>query len=577
MKHYRYLLLTYLRPQWRITCLLVLVLFTGIAFSLLNPYFISRFIDGVLLGEPLQVLINLAVLFLIVAFCQQLFTIVEGYSAEFLAQTTTNQLRANLLLHCLRLDLSFHSSHTPGEFIERIDSDVSKLGNFFSRFLVSLLGNFLLLIGVLVIFFLIDWRIGLTITGLALISLLLVDRLRMKGALLWERESKASADVSGFIEERIGGTEDIRSSGAVSYMVRGLAEHTRALFVSKQKAAIIGHLTWGTIEMAVALGSTLALAWSIYLYGTQSLTIGMVYLTFNYTLLLATPLSKIIHEIRDLQEVGGSVMRVFELMDTPVRITDGAGVGLAKGAPDVAFQNVSFHYSEGTPVLTSLSFALAPGQVLGLLGHTGSGKSTCTKLLTRMYDPVEGVISLDGTNIRDMRLDEIYQRIGMITQDVHILHATLRDNLTLFDPKIPDERIVEALELLGMGDWYRALPQGLDTRLAADGMGLSAGESQLLAFARVFLKDPGLIILDEASSRLDPATEQQLERAIDRLLEGRTGIIIAHRLATVQRADTILLLDHGACCEYGSRVELATRSDSRFSHLLRVGLEEVLQ
>jgi ABC-type multidrug transport system fused ATPase/permease subunit len=229
-------------------------------------------------------------------------------------------------------------------------------------------------------------------------------------------------------------------------------------------------------------------------------------------------------------------------------------------------------------VLTDITFTLPPGRVLGLLGRTGSGKSTLTKLLFRFYDPVSGAIRLgDGEgcayDIRDARQAQLRQCIGLVTQEVQLFHATVRDNLTLFDDTIADEQILQVIDELGLGNWFAALPAGLATRLEGNS-GLSAGEAQLLAFARVFLANPGLVILDEASSRLDPATEQLIEQAIDRLLAGRTGIIIAHRLATVQRADEIMILEDGHICEYGSRLALAHNPRSRFYHLLQTGLEE---
>ncbi len=581
MKHslarYRHLLTTYLKPQWRMALLLLLLLFTNIALTLISPQIVARFIDGALRGETLQGLFNLALVFLGITFVPQLVSIAANYVGANMALTTTNRLRADLMLHCLRLDLSFHSQHTPGEFIERIDGDVSALSNFFSRFLISLLGNILLLVGVLAIFYLLDWRIGLLLTLLTIACLLVVNRLRARAVPFSERERKSAADLFGFLEERLGGTEDIRSSGAVPYMVRGLAEYSRARLRAILQENAISLLSWSSMELMMALAMALSLALSIYLYATtNTMTLSEIYLVFSYTTMLAKPLDQISRQLRDLQQVGGSVTRIFALLDTPITIQDGPGEALSHGALSVAFRNVSFSYAQGLPVLKSLSFSLRPGQVLGLLGRTGSGKSTCTKLLTRLYDPLEGEVCLDSCDLRELRLDELYRHIGMVTQDVHILHTSVRNNLTLFDPTVSDEKIIEALEMLDLANWCRALPQGLDTLLAPGGSDLSAGEAQLLAFARVFLKDPGLIILDEASSRLDPATERQLERAIDRLLAGRTGIIIAHRLATIQRADTILILEDGECLEYGPREVLARDPASRFAYLLRTGLEEVL-
>jgi ABC-type multidrug transport system fused ATPase/permease subunit len=218
---------------------------------------------------------------------------------------------------------------------------------------------------------------------------------------------------------------------------------------------------------------------------------------------------------------------------------------------------------------------------MGLLGRTGSGKTTLTRLLFRLYDPQAGALTLDGVDIRGARLAELRGRIGLVTQEVQLFDASIRDNATLFDPAIPDARITEVLEDLGLGDWLSRQPAGLATVLRAGG-GLSAGEAQLLAFARVFLKDPGLVVLDEASSRLDPATDQLIERALDRLLGAdgtgrrRTAIIIAHKLSTVQRADRIAILDQGRLVETGRRAELEADPESAYARLLRTGLEEVM-
>jgi ATP-binding cassette subfamily B protein len=210
-----------------------------------------------------------------------------------------------------------------------------------------------------------------------------------------------------------------------------------------------------------------------------------------------------------------------------------------------------------------------------LLGRTGSGKTTIGRLLIRMYDPSTGVVSLGGADIRGLRLHHLRRRVGMVTQDVQLFHASVRDNLTFFDRTIPDEMILEVLHRLGLDHWHRGLPHGLDTTLSSRG-GLSAGEAQLLAFARVFFKDPGLVVLDEASSRLDPVTEALIEHAVSVLLEQRTAIIIAHRLTTVRRADQIIIVDDGRVQEHGARAALERDPSSRFAGLLRTGLEEVL-
>ena len=232
-------------------------------------------------------------------------------------------------------------------------------------------------------------------------------------------------------------------------------------------------------------------------------------------------------------------------------------------------------------VLNGISFSLEPGKVLGLLGRTGSGKTTLTRLIYRFYDPDQGAVYLNGFQPHWEKLDQfalpvLRNKIGMVTQNIQLFNATLRENLTFFDAAIPDEKITAALESLGLIKWFESLPKGLDTKMKSDGGDLSAGEAQLLAFTRIYLKDPNLIILDEASSRLDPATEEMVEAAVQKLIQGRTAIIIAHRLKTVLHADEIMILDKGEVEEYGERVVLQANPESRFSALLKTGLEEVL-
>jgi ATP-binding cassette subfamily B protein len=239
-------------------------------------------------------------------------------------------------------------------------------------------------------------------------------------------------------------------------------------------------------------------------------------------------------------------------------------------------ENVSFAYGEADAVLHQVGFSLPSGRVLGVLGRTGSGKTTISRLIARLYDPTQGRVCLGDVDIQDAPLAELRQRVALVTQDVQLFHATVRDNLTFFDRSISDERLTTELRALGLGDWLAAQPHGLDTLLAPAGGNLSAGQAQLLALARAFLRDPSLVILDEASSRLDPATERWIQTGVDRLLVQRTGIIIAHRLETIQRADEILILEDGRIQEYGERIQLARDPNSRFYQLLRTGMEEVL-
>ena len=318
-----------------------------------------------------------------------------------------------------------------------------------------------------------------------------------------------------------------------------------------------------------------------WLFGSGAITLGTIYLAYDYVYLALRPINELRWVIDDLQKSSASITRVRELLDTPSKISDLAlettpiSHSSESDRMGVQFDVVTFGYRPTETVLHDVSFDLQPGEVLGLLGHTGSGKTTIARLLLRLYEPQSGGIRLlpAMTATHELPVAQLRQRIGLVTQDVQLFQASVRDNLTLFDARIGDARIHAALEQLGLTAWLQHLPNGLDTRLGAQGSGLSAGEAQLLAFTRVFLRDPDIVILDEASSRLDPATEQLIERAVTELLNGRSAIIIAHRLATVQRADKIMILQRGHSVEYGAQAALMADADSHFNRLLKTSAD----
>jgi ATP-binding cassette subfamily B protein len=573
---YRNLLSNYLAPQRRRVVLLGVLLFGSIGLQLLNPQILRTFIDTVTAPGPQNSTFGIASLFLGLAMLQQVLNVLATWVSERVAWTATNSLRADLTLHCLRLDLGFHKARTPGELIERIDGDVTSLANFFSQFIIQIFGSFLLLVGVSVVLWTVDWRVGATITVFAIITLGLMISLRTIATRFWRAHRQASAKLYGFIEEHLAGTVDIRSNGAQPYALRRLYSFMRDRFVTGRRARIASTIPWGVPSLAEAIGIALSFVLAVALFQAGDITLGTAFLIYFYTQALFQPLHMLSSQLEDFQKASAGATRVQELLTTQSVLKDGASTTFPHGAPAVEFRDVTFSYEGDDTVLHNVSFRLDPGEVLGLLGRTGSGKTTVTRLLLRLYDPTEGSITLGGVELRDAQLAALRRQVGMVTQDVQLFRGTIRENLTFFDHSIPETRIWEALEALGLVEWCRALPQGLNTVIEGGGGGLSAGEAQLLAFTRVFLKDPGLVILDEASSRLDPVTERLVERAVTGLLKGRTGIIIAHRLSTVDHVDKILILERGAIVEYDQRAALISDPDSRFSELLRTGVEEVL-
>jgi ATP-binding cassette, subfamily B, bacterial len=576
LRPYWELLLAYLRPLWGRALVLAIALLTSLSLQLANPQILRRFIDMARQGSPLEQLTQAALLFIGLLLISQIVAALVLHLSTDVGWAATNLLRADLFAHVLHLDLHFHNTHTPGELIQRVDGDVAALSNFFSQFVVRILGSLLLICGIVLLLLWEDWRLGLTLLGVATIGLLVLHRLQGVAVPLVKAHRQGFAELSGFWEERLLGTEDIRGLGAQPYIMR---RHFDLLGAHMRKARLgntANRIMQSAGELLVAAGTAAAFTISAYLLYGGTLTIGTVYLVFTYTDLLAWNVLAIATQLDDLQQATAGIERIHELRTVQSALPNSGRQELRPAAPEIAFSDVTFGYGDSVPALTNVTFTLAPGAVLGLLGRTGSGKTTLMRLLFRFYDPQGGTICLNGIDIKEAPLHKLRQRIGIVTQEVQLFHATVRDNLTLFNPQISDAQILTLIDELGLGDWYRGLPAGLDSRLAPGGGDLSAGEAQLLAFARVFLKDPAVVILDEASSRLDPATEQRIGHAIERLVRGRTAIIIAHRLATVEQFDEILILAEGRVQEHGARERLSDDPHSHFAHLLRVGLAEVL-
>ena len=596
-RQYRALLTRYLKPQIPQVALMAAFLLAGIAFKLVNPQVIRYFLDTAQAGGATdlassrsQLLLGAAGLFIFFAILQQALSLATHYTAKIVGWTATNRLRADLALHLLRLDMSFHKSRTPGELIDRADGDVTQLANFFSKFSVNILGDGLLALGILALLFREDAWLGLGMLAYTGATLLVLRSIQALAAPRWAAERQAGAELYGFIEERISGAEDIRAAGAEAFSMRRLYEMMRRFNEKTRAAMVVSSLTSNLTNLVYAIGYAAGLAIGVSLYIQGQASIGTAYLITYYIGMLSAPLQSIREQVEDLQQASANIQRIQELLDLRPQAGDpqpGSQHVLPGGPLSVGFDAVSFKYQDNGEgngaggddgagnVLNRITFSIRPGRVLGILGRTGSGKSTLTRLLFRLYDPTEGAVNLGGVDIRELRLAELRRRIGMVTQDVQLFQATVRENLTFFNPELSSGRLEQALKALRLWEWVESLPKGLDTPLAG-GQSLSAGEAQLLAFARVFLKDPGVIILDEASSRLDPATEALMERAVDRLFAGRTGLVIAHRLKTVQRADDILILENGRVSEYGPRQVLAGDPSSRFYHLLQTGLEEAL-
>ncbi len=567
---------TYLKPLGARLLLLVVLMLGATGLRLLFPQFLRTLVDEALAGAPLPALLLPAGLFLAGAILIQILRVSAIMLSERIAWAATNSLRFDLARHVLHLDIAFHKEHTPGELIERVDGDVTTLAGFFSQFIGQVGTSLVLILGVLVFLFTEGWLPGLVGLGSFLLNSAVVLSVSSITVKAWSGIRASAAEMFSFVEERIAGREEVKASGAASHVVRELVAMSSKHWRLRLRARFLESTASNLTVDAWVLSQFAMLLLAYFLYRNGGMTLGTAMMLFFYTDLLNEPIMTIREQMNELQRARAALGRLVKLKAVSPSIIDGEGAVLPSGPLAVTADQVAFQYEEGRPVLKDLSFHLEPGQVLGLLGRTGSGKSSLIRLLCRQYDPQAGAVQVGGADVRRLRLDDLRSRVGLITQEVGLFGGTLRENLALFNPDITDEQIWHAVTNLGLTEWFGRFEAGLDSRIGPAGGGLSAGEAQLLALVRLSLRDPGLIILDEFTARIDPVTEALLQTAVDRLLTGRTAVIIAHRLTTVERADQILVLEEGEIVEWGARALLAQDPESHYSQLRNAGHKEVL-
>ncbi len=563
-------LLALLRPDAARWAGLGALLALGSAFGLTGPLIVRALLDRAVTGTTSGVLARLAIAYLAVAIGAQLCAVVVAWFATMTAWRTTNTIRMDMAAHVLGLDHEFHRRHTPGELIQRVDGDVTSVSDFLGRVVPRAVGALLTVVGILGVLIVVDWHLALGAAVYLAITVRLVASGRHRAVSESSDEMGSYARLYGGIEERLTAAEDIRANGAGAHAVWRFIEESAACVRSGIKRERAFLRLWWIVQSSVGAGSAVALAASGLLVARGTISIGTAFLLFQYVQLISRPLEDFVHELETVQKANGAMVRVIDLMEIVSEIDDHGMISPPSGALAVEFRDVSFEYGDDELVLHSVTARIEPGRRVGIVGRTGSGKTTFSRLVLRLVEATNGTIELGGVPIADIPMAELRRRVALIPQEVELFSGTIRDNVTLFDDAPTDAAVVDALRRAGLataaGDIHRALGPG--------GEGLSAGEAQLLSLARVWLRAPDVIVLDEPTARVDPETETRLEAAVSELTAGRTTVIIAHRLSTLRRADDIMVFEHGRIVEYDDRQRLADDPTSRFHRLLTLALDD---
>ena len=534
-------------------------LLVGQAISVLRAEPVIPWLRGLSVPLALRVLVGLLLVAVMVRLWLQG---TQSYNVQVVGQRITARIREALFRHVLALSLRFHDTTPTGKLVTRLTSDVEALAEVFGSGAVGLLGDLVSLVVISITMIMIEWRLGLMLIALQIPviwgMLWLQRRYRRANYRVREELGQLTAD----LQENLQGLEVVQMFRREEENSRRFRHTNQAyrravdgvIFYDSAISAMIEWVSQAAIALVLAVGGGMVT--------TGAMGLGTLTTFILFSLRLFDPLRQLAERFTQIQGGLTAVERIDELLGRPIEIQDHplalsatpAAVG-SRGPGEVEFESVSFAYRPDDPILHDLSFRISPGEHVAIVGPTGSGKTTIIRLLCRLYDPQRGRILLDGVDIRELPMALLRQRLGVVLQDTFLFSGSVANNVRL-DCPMSDAQVERLCLDLGLGSLLRRLPDGLATSLRERGANLSSGERQLLAVARVAARDPSVLVMDEATAFLDPSTEATLQRDLDHLLQHRTAIVIAHRLATVEAADRILVLRKGRLVESGNHRQL---------------------
>jgi ATP-binding cassette subfamily B protein len=567
-------LLDFLKP-YRIPVTVVVVLTTAVAaIGPYRPYIVRHAVDEYVANGDTHGLVWSVGLIFGLLLLQGALQYGLTMLMQWIGQNTILDVRMRLFRRLQQLSLRFYDTTPVGRLVTRVTSDVEVLNEVFSSGLVMMVSNIFVIIWIVFFMFITSWQLALATIVVVPVLMVGTNMFRKAVRVQYQEIRKQVARMNAFLNEYIQGMNIIQ--------LFSQEERQRAIFddinQTHTNAQIRSVFYYAVFFPFVEMMGTLSLAIVIWyasgeiLSGTMS--VGMIIAFSQYGEMFFRPLRELSDKYNTLQSAMASSERIFQLLDEDAFVRDNPNAIPAKPLQTaIEFRNVHFSYDGVRPVLKGVSFTVKKGQTVAIVGATGAGKSSLTNLLCRFYEFQSGDILIDGCSIRDLQQESLRSRIAIVLQDVFLFARPLIENITLGSEHLSRETAMNAAKAVGADEFIQKLPQGYDTPVMERGATFSVGQKQLISFARALATDPDVLILDEATSSIDTATEQQIERAIETMLSGRTAIVIAHRLSTIQRADTIIVLHHGKVSEQGSHQELLAQN-GLYAKLYRLQYKE---
>ena len=551
-------LMRYVKP-YRFTFLFVLIAAILLSvFSTLNPYLLKITVDDYITLKDYDGMLVFIGIMAAVLFLEVFFQFSFIYYANWLGQRVVYDLRKDLFRRMIGFRKTFFDRSAVGRLVTRAVNDIETIASIFSQGLFMIIADVLKMLVVIVVMLSVSWQLSLIVFAVLPVILIATRKFQKAMKFAFDEVRTQVANLNTFVQERISGMQ------IVQLFVREQKEYASFQQINeKHKKAWLKTVWYNSIFFPIAELSTSITIGLVVWYGglrviaeENGITLGAIFLFIQLTQMLFRPLRQIADKFNTLQMGMVAVQRVFAVMDTDSHIADEGDLNAEQLKGEISFQNVVFSYKENEPVINDITFDVHAGETIAIVGATGAGKSTIINLLSRFYDINQGVISVDGNNIKSYKLSSLRNAIAVVLQDVFLFADTIYNNITLWDSEISEEDVMAAAKHIGIDRFISKLPGKLQYDVKERGAMLSGGQRQLIAFLRAYVSNPSILVLDEATSSVDGETEELIQIATDRLTKDKTAIIIAHRLATIQKADRIIVMDQGKIVEMGTHEKL---------------------
>ncbi|GAA4278112.1 ABC transporter ATP-binding protein [Aquimarina mytili] len=540
-------------------------------FAVLRPYLLQQAIDRTIIPKDSELLVYFISMMLGVLFLEVISQFLFIYFANWLGQEVIRDIRVTLFKHMLGFKKQYYDQSAVGRLVTRAVSDIETIASIFSQGLFMIISDLLKMLVILGYMLYQSWQ--LTLLVLAVLPLILyatrIFQKKMKAA--FEEVRTQVSNLNSFVQERITGMK------IVQLFTREETEYTNFKEINeKHKKGWIKTVWYNSIFFPIAeMSSSITIGLIVWFGGLRAaqgdvITLGVVIAFIELSQMLFRPLRQIADKFNTLQMGMVAANRVFAILDTDSKIDNKGNISVEHMNGKISFNNVRFSYLEGEEVLKGVSLDVNVGETIAIVGATGAGKSTIINLLSRFYEIDSGVITIDDTDIKDIELQSLRSHIAVVLQDVFLFADTILNNITLNNPDISEEQVHQAAKEIGIHEFILSLPEGYHYNVKERGVMLSSGQRQLISFLRAYVTNPGILVLDEATSSIDSHSEELIQDATDKITKGRTSIVIAHRLATIKNADKIIVMDQGKIVEQGNHNELLEIADGYYRNLYEV-------